>query len=216
MKEISKTKRGDTGFSLVEVSIAMAIAAVAMVSLIGLIPQGLKTMRDASDQAIEARIHQQILSELQLTPFRDKSNNPDISNTSPLIAFHRQIRLYDAQGVELGYQNYGGSFTKGPSSVSDDEVDFNWNYSARIWLPVFESGQTPQSVGSDVADKGVMGDSNNELLTVIVETVPFQFPGDSFGGRLSSAETFLNDQDNFKNIHTFQTTIVRTGLDYTR
>jgi uncharacterized protein (TIGR02598 family) len=209
-------KKIEAGFSLVEVSIAMAIAAIAMVSLIGLIPQGLKTMQDAGDQAIGARIHQQILSEIQLTPFRDKSNNKDLS-TSPLRKFHQQIRLYDAQGVELGYKDNGGAFTKG-SSLTEAQVEFAWNYSARIWLPEFDSGSTPPSVGGGEVTRGVTGVSNKqtpELLTVIVELVPFQFPGESFSSRLGAADNFFSEQKNFNSIHSYQTTVVRMGMDYT-
>lgn len=201
------------GFSLVEVSIAMAIAAVALVSLIGLIPQGLKTMEEAADQSIEARIHQQVLSELQLTPFRDKSNNPDIS-TSPLRQFHRQVRIYDSQGVELGYQTRGGSFTKAPSSFSTEDLDFNWNYTARIWMPVFESGAVPPSMDDGPAATEVIEDSGEELVTVIVEIVPFAIPGDGLMDRLSAAPSFLNDEENFSQIHSYQTTIVRMGQDF--
>lgn len=202
----------------------MAIAAVALVSLIGLIPQGLKTMRDASDQAIQARIHQQILSEMQLTPFKDKSGNPNIKSSSPLKTFHKQIRLYDAQGVELGYKNEAGSFVKGPSSVSDSDAEFSWVYSARIWLPFFENGGTPDSVGTNSVWGGGYEESDPDsknadyvpnFLTVIIETVPFQFPGDGFSGRLGNAESFLKNPENFNNIHTFQTAIARMGMDYT-
>jgi len=72
MRVIHST-RSIRGFSLIEVTIAMAIAAVALVTLLGLIPQGMETMREAGDQAIMGRIHQQILNEIQLTPFEDAS-----------------------------------------------------------------------------------------------------------------------------------------------
>lgn len=202
----------------------MAIAAVALVSLIGLIPQGLKTMRDATDQAILARVHQQILSELQLTPFKDKSGNSNIKSSSPLRDFHKQIRLYDAQGVELGYVNDGGSFQKGPSTASESEVEFAWSYSARIWLPYFENGDTPESVGNNRIWGGGYEESDPnasnagyvpDFLTVIIETVPFPFPGNSLSESLSSADGFFTDDDNFGNIHTFQTAIARMGMDYT-
>ncbi len=78
------------GFSLIEVTIALAITAVALVSLMGMIPQGLSTMREAADQAIEARIHQQILGEIQLTPFSDS----DGGTGSPLNDFHQQERAF--------------------------------------------------------------------------------------------------------------------------
>jgi len=57
------------GFSLIEVTIAMAIASVALVTLMGLIPQGMNTMREAGDQAIMGRIHQQVMSELQMADY---------------------------------------------------------------------------------------------------------------------------------------------------
>lgn len=212
MTNTSRFKR-QAGFSLVEVSIAMAIAAVALVSLIGLIPQGLKTMEEAADQSIEARIHQQVLSELQLTPFRDKSNNPDIS-TSPLRQFHRQIRIYDAQGVELGYQTRGGTFTKAPSSYSTEDLDFNWNYTARIWMPIFEAGEAPPSMDEGSNSKEVIEDGGEELLTVIVEIVPFAVPGNGLADRLGNTPSFLNDSENFSQIHAYQTTIVRMGQDF--
>ncbi len=202
-------------FSLVEVSIAMAIAAVALVSLIGLIPQGMKTMQDAGDQAITARIHQQILSELQLTPFRPKSNVPDLS-LSPLKPFHNQVRIYDAQGVELGYTS-GGSLRRTPG-YDDQRIDFEWNYSARIWLPAFESGRVPESVGGGTTEGVIFdvdGKPNPDLLQVIIEVVSFQFPGDTVEGRVANAESFLSDPENFRSIDTYQTTIVRMGNDFT-
>lgn len=210
-------KPSNDGFSLVEVSIAMAIAAVALVSLIGLIPQGLKTMSEAVDQAIEGRIHQQILSEIQMTPFRGKSNSPDL-NLSPLRSFHKQVRIYDTQGVELGYIDEGGSFKEAPNTAKDTaDIEFRWVYSARIWLPYFESGNTPDSVGgNDTGSGGVTGTSEEELLSVLVETVPFQFPGDSLQSRLSNAHSFLSDKDNFRDINVFRTTVARMGMDYSQ
>ena len=46
------------GFSLIEVTISIAITAVALVALMGMLPAGMKTMREATDRAVETRIHQ--------------------------------------------------------------------------------------------------------------------------------------------------------------
>lgn len=57
------------GFSLTEIAVAMAVATVAMVTILGLLPAGLTTMRAAMDQTIEAQIVRQVTSEILLTPF---------------------------------------------------------------------------------------------------------------------------------------------------
>ncbi len=44
------TAQGDGGFSLVEITLAMGIAAVAMVSILGMLPQAMKYSRDSADQ----------------------------------------------------------------------------------------------------------------------------------------------------------------------
>ena len=74
-------KRVSRAFSLVEVTIAMAIAALGIVSILGLLPQGMDTMVAAGDEAIQARIHQQLLNEIQMTPYKV------VSTSSPIDEF---------------------------------------------------------------------------------------------------------------------------------
>lgn len=130
-----------SGFSLVEVSLAMAIASIALVTLLAMLPQGMDTMREAGDEAIEARIHQQILSELQMSSF---DNLDDYNN----VKF-----FFDAQGEVLG-DSMPGSSTGG-----DAEGSFEHIYTARIRIPEsnisFDGGNevndTVRSVIMDVA-----------------------------------------------------------------
>jgi len=77
------------GFSLIEVTIAVAITAVALVSLMGMLPKGMQTMSAATDRAIEGRIQQQIVSELMLTEWQNRST------------FDQEIRGYDDQGIHI-------------------------------------------------------------------------------------------------------------------
>ena len=217
-QQSQRKEKSERGFSLVEVSVAMAIAAVALVTLLGLIPQALKTMRDAADQAIGGRIHQQILSELQMTPFRDQFGSPNLA-TSPLKPYHKQVRVFDQQGVELGYQIANRSFDTGRSSMNPDEIDFAWSYTARIWLPAFDRNRAPPSreggvVVGDVSDPAGNSLAPPELMTVIVEVVPFKIPGDSFTDSLSNVELYFDDPDNAWSIETYQSTVVRLGNDF--
>ncbi len=58
-----------TGFSLVEVTIALGVAATAIVSVLGMMPVGLNTMREAVDQTTEAQILRQVSTGAALYPF---------------------------------------------------------------------------------------------------------------------------------------------------
>jgi uncharacterized protein (TIGR02598 family) len=62
-------QRFSRGFSLVEVVIAMGIVVFAFIPLLGLIPMGLNTSRQAVDTTVEAQIVQQMTSQVQQTAF---------------------------------------------------------------------------------------------------------------------------------------------------
>jgi uncharacterized protein (TIGR02598 family) len=185
------------GFSLIEVTIAMAIAAVAVVTLLGLIPQGMDTMRAAGDEAIQGRIHQQILNELQMTPFEDLGGN------SPLDQYHHMEFFYDAQGEEL-------SDSKNQGSVPEERKKgaFAHIYSARVSvLSVGGSNQAPDSVGSSNF-KGYKfgGDEPNQFVRpVIVEVAPVAGLGQNFR---------WDEERNRNLISSYQSVVVKMGQDY--
>ena len=179
--------RREGGFSLIEVTIAIAITAIALVSLMGMLPQGMETMRQASDRAVEARIHQQVLGEVQLTPWKsaDGSGNP------PIEKYDKQIRYYDDQGIEL---------------LASDKGSFEHVYTARIHVPSLNgSPRLPESVGGDpYPGTSVPGDvQNKDLRLVIVEITSLTVPNFDF------------DKPEFKDeIRTFQTVLAKLGQEY--
>lgn len=149
-----RVRNPNCGFSLVEVTIAMAIAAVALVSIIGLLPRGMQTMQEAGDRAIEARIHQQILGELQMAPFGD-------TGTSPLSSYDGLEIYYDAQGEEIGDNKYNSSALG----------DFEHVFTARVTVPG-KGGNLPASVGAAPFDGFKFSERSEEaedLRPVIVE-----------------------------------------------
>lgn len=184
-------------FSLIEVTIAMAIAAVAVLSLLGLVPQGMDTMRQAGDEAIQGRIHQQILNELQMTPFEDSTGS------SPLDQYHGMEFFYDAQGEEL-------SDSKNQGAVPDERKrgSFAHIYSARVSIPaVGGSKQAPASVGGSKFDGYSFGGNqpNAFVRPVIVEVVPVAGLGDNFNW----------DSDQHRHlISTYQSVVVKMGQNY--
>ncbi len=56
-------------FSLVEVTLALGIVAVSLLSLIGLLPAGLGVLRESMDQTLHAQIVQRISSGLVSSEF---------------------------------------------------------------------------------------------------------------------------------------------------
>jgi prepilin-type N-terminal cleavage/methylation domain-containing protein len=58
-----------SGFSLVEVALAVAVIAIGLLVVIGLFPQGLQSARDAADNTMSATIVQDLFSYLRSYPF---------------------------------------------------------------------------------------------------------------------------------------------------
>jgi uncharacterized protein (TIGR02598 family) len=171
-------------FSLIEVTIAMAIAAVALSTLMALLPQGMNTMRDAGDEAIMGRIHQQILNELQMSDYDaiDRYNEMEI--------------YFDAQGEELG-DSQNGSSGKGT---------FEHVYSARIAVPALSGGQMPRSVGGGTfSGFSFDGKTTSRLLRpVVIEVAAVS----------GLAADFDWSDKYRSMIHTYQTMVVKMGRSF--
>ena len=77
------------GFSLIEVTLAIAIVAFAFIALIGLLPAGLSVFNQTVDSTNEMRISQNLVSMLQST---------DFDNLKGDSAFASNIYYYDVDG----------------------------------------------------------------------------------------------------------------------
>ncbi|HTS19674.1 MAG TPA: prepilin-type N-terminal cleavage/methylation domain-containing protein [Verrucomicrobiae bacterium] len=94
-----KTNR-QTGFSLVEIVIALAVVSLGLIAVIGLIPQGTQAGRDAADNTLAATIAHDTLNTMRLTAL---TTWPP---TAPPISY------YDAQGT-----NSVNNFTTDPQDA---------------------------------------------------------------------------------------------------
>ena len=78
------------GFSLVEVVMAVGVAAFALVALLGLLPSGLKTFKSTMNTAVGSQIAQRVFNDMQIADWKDLTNS---------------IRYFDEQGTELTNSN---------------------------------------------------------------------------------------------------------------
>ncbi len=86
--------RPEAGFSLVEVSLSVAIIAFAFVALIGLLPAGLQVFKKTIDSTNEVRIFTDLTSMLQATDFNKVR---DDSITKNLFYFDADGGLLDTE-----------------------------------------------------------------------------------------------------------------------
>ena len=88
------TAKSKAAFSLVEVSLAVAIIAFAFVALIGLLPAGMQVFKKTIDATNEMRIFTDLTSMLQATDFSKVS---DDAVTKNLFYFDADGGLLDTQ-----------------------------------------------------------------------------------------------------------------------
>jgi uncharacterized protein (TIGR02598 family) len=81
--KLKTTARTRAGFSLIEVSIAMAVAAVGLIAIIGLLPPGIQSSRDAADNTIAASVVQDVFSTIRAASFTDVDLNTPFGFTGP-------------------------------------------------------------------------------------------------------------------------------------
>ena len=67
-------KESANAFSLIEVVLALAVSAIGLVAILGLLPQGLQASRDAADNTISATLVHDIFSTIRTSPFTSVTN----------------------------------------------------------------------------------------------------------------------------------------------
>ena len=82
-------KNHTSGFSLVEVTMALAILAFAGTSMISLIPLGLTSFRQAMNNTVEAEIIQSMINNITLTNF---------GNLKSMASSQGTIYYFDSEG----------------------------------------------------------------------------------------------------------------------
>lgn len=99
------------GFTLPEVVIAVGIAALGLVSLLGLMPQSLDTLRQAGQVSAESHIAQQVFADLALSDWQNDQGADQLNNS-----YNGRRYYYDDLAVPM----------------KDPEKDFGLSYIAEV------------------------------------------------------------------------------------
>ncbi|MDF1751513.1 MAG: Verru_Chthon cassette protein B [Verrucomicrobiales bacterium] len=85
-------RSGERGFSLVEVTLSLAIVSTVMVGVVGMLSTGVNLVGEAGDISTQGRIAQKLVGELQLSDWDklEEYTTPD-----------QRYRYYDYQGQEV-------------------------------------------------------------------------------------------------------------------
>ena len=101
-KHLSSTASPPSGFSLVEVTLAMAICALAVITLLGLIPQGMELSRKTSQMTDSSYIIEQIMRDLEGSTWASLNRNKSSSSSSGSQNFvGTETRYYDLQAAPV-------------------------------------------------------------------------------------------------------------------
>ncbi len=89
---LHSVKRSKSGFSLVEVTLALGLVAFTVTSLLGVLPLALNTYKSTMDSSLRTHILRTIASELDQAPF-DTITSSSLPNAP--------FRYFNDQGLEL-------------------------------------------------------------------------------------------------------------------
>ncbi|HEY1082016.1 MAG TPA: Verru_Chthon cassette protein B [Prosthecobacter sp.] len=128
-----------SGFSLAEVTVATGITALALTTLLGLIPQGLNNIRQAGDLAAESRITAHIFGEVSQAKWQKNAAGTAASSSSAkgddlTEDFNGRRYYFDDQGVAIS-----------------DPKDITLAYVAQVKVPGLDV-TLPSDIASDVED----------------------------------------------------------------
>jgi uncharacterized protein (TIGR02598 family) len=145
--EASLRPRNSRAFSLIEVTIALAIVSVTFIALLGLLPVGLNTFTRSVDASVETQIGQSVLAQARQVKF------------SELEEFLNQKYDFDDQGKPVGDKD-DRIYYANPLAADGNPPDIKISYKGNI------------KVGEDAsAANTTISDANLAIISITIRKV---------------------------------------------
>jgi uncharacterized protein (TIGR02598 family) len=93
----------ERGFSLVEVTLAVAIAAVAIITFLGLLPMGLETSRKTSTKIANANMLEQVVQNLDGMSWGDNNSNLPKPKETKRMYFNEEGAQVPSTSTDMTY-----------------------------------------------------------------------------------------------------------------
>jgi uncharacterized protein (TIGR02598 family) len=138
----SSPSASNAGFSLVEVALAVAIAALAIITLLGLLPQGLEMSRKTSLLTNNSSILEQIVRNLENMQWTDLQ-----AQTNGLVT-----KYYTEQGLEVAADSKEISYVAQldySNQASLPQTETTQPYLCRVVIRVASSSSPNFTFGTD-------------------------------------------------------------------
>ena len=118
------------GFTLAEVMIAMGIVASVMVGLLGMIPLGVRAVREATNLTISGRIAQEVISNIQQANWKDV-----------LTTYNSKVFYFDSEGFFIRSGNkskpsFEARVQIPPAKISIGKTEYDVNTLKKILVEV--------------------------------------------------------------------------------
>ena len=149
----NRNKGFSQGFSLVEVAMALGVVSFVMVTLVGLLPGGLTSFKQAMANTIDSQIVQSLTNDLLLDNFSN------LVTYVPTGAKATPVYYYDSEGVQCPSQTgaiYKATIALSPIDSTNSPVTFNNN----------DSSASPASIAAYCLVITITNVSDNTSLTL--------------------------------------------------
>ncbi len=122
--EIKPRLRGEKGFSLVEITVALAVGAIGLLALAGIIVYTMNTNRYATDISIATALARQKIEQIKLTEYNYVVNETEynIDQNGNQITSGRYSRATEVRENEAGFNTKTVDVTVYFSPTMEDTV----------------------------------------------------------------------------------------------
>lgn len=161
-----------SGFSLVEVTLALGLVAFALIALLGLIPIGLNSGRDSIDATHAAAIAQDVFSRIKA--------NTNSANYAAYPLGTSSFFFYTAEGARTGERLRMQSTNDQPASYTTVATPADF-YRAKATVSTFD-----QSAGYNSYDPRFVP-SGGGIPTLLCATIEIRWPVNTQNGSILAA-----------------------------